>query len=486
MPNKVVNGIAWTTASSLTRNFVSFIQIAVLTRFLDKASFGIVAIAGLFVSFTTLFLDMGISAGILHRQEISKKEYSSLFWLNIVSGVFLTFLLFMLAPLLTRSYHSEELEVVVKWLCFTVFLNSIGNQQRVVCQKNMLFKRLAVVEIISSVITFAVAFITAARGYGVMSLAYSTLAGTVFNNLTHLVIGLIKDSRIHFHFHIKETFPFLKIGVYSVGSQILDFFSRELDIMIVSATLGLEFTGVYNIAKRIPLAIYRFISPLLSRVFTPFFAKNNNDKEHVNNMYFRLSHAIAGLGFTCFFPIAALAPTIMSLAFGPDYVEGAIILSVFSIMYGFHSFMGICGTLQVSLGRTDIGLYWTIFGIASTAIIYYVSSLFGITWFLIGILFRTLLDVYALWLIQYKVMLSISFKSYISAVIKPLIICSIPCIIVALLYYKVSVLYLIVSGVALVITIVFALLRIDEPFWKDLAKDLNIKPLIKIVGLIAK
>jgi len=85
-------------------------------------------------------------------------------------------------------------------------------------------------------------------------------------NVTHLIIGLLKDSRLHFHFAFSETIPYLKIGIYQVGSSILDFVTRELDILIISATLGLEFLGVYNIAKRVPTAIYSFIQPIVGRV----------------------------------------------------------------------------------------------------------------------------------------------------------------------------------------------------------------------------
>ena len=94
-----IDGAAWTTVSTVVRSVVSLLQVSILTRFLDKADFGIVAIAVLFTGFTSLFLDLGISIGILHKQNISRKEYSSLFWLNIFTGILLTAILIFIAPL---------------------------------------------------------------------------------------------------------------------------------------------------------------------------------------------------------------------------------------------------------------------------------------------------------------------------------------------------------------------------------------------------
>ena len=70
MANRVIRGLGWTTSSTVVRNLVHLFQLAILTRFLDKADFGIVAIAHMFVGFTAMFLDMGISVGIIHRQLI--------------------------------------------------------------------------------------------------------------------------------------------------------------------------------------------------------------------------------------------------------------------------------------------------------------------------------------------------------------------------------------------------------------------------------
>ena len=120
MANRIVRGLGWTTASTVIRNLVHLLQLAILTRFLDKADFGIVAIAHMFVGFTAMFLDMGISVGIIHRQNITNREYSSLFWLNIIFGVVLTSGLFILAPLVTAVYHSQDLTNVVQLLCLTI------------------------------------------------------------------------------------------------------------------------------------------------------------------------------------------------------------------------------------------------------------------------------------------------------------------------------------------------------------------------------
>lgn len=462
MANRIANGIGWTTASSVIRNVVSLLQLAILTRYLDKADFGMIAIAHLFVNFTMMFLDMGISVGIIHKQIIKNKEYSSLFWLNIMIGVSLTFGLFLLSPFITASYHSEDLTKVVQMICFTILLSSMGTQQRTYCVKKTYFGRLAVIDIVGALVTMAVAVLTAMRGLGVYSLAYSSLAGAFVSNVTHLIIGLIKDSRLQFHFSLTETLPFLRIGIYQMGSSILDFFTRELDIIIVSATLGLEFLGVYNIAKRVPTAIYSFIQPIVGRVFAPLLAEKQGEKSILKSNYMRLSKSLSWISFPMYMFLAAISPTVISVVFGTSYLEGVPVMMVFCLRYAFSGVNGVCGALQTATGRTDIGLIWTIYLIVSTAVVYYLSSMLGIVAFLIGICVLTLINVYSIWYIQFRPMVDVKLKEYLSIYTRSFVICIMLSIIVYTIYSDPSILYAVCSGVVFVLFYAFIILKTSD------------------------
>lgn len=459
MANKIVRGVGLTTISSVCRNIVSLLQLAILTRFLDKTDFGIVAIASLFVHFTGLFTDMGISVGIIHRQNVTKNEYSSLFWLNIFMGIALTAGLFYLAPLLTSEYHSEDLISVVQLICLTIFLNSLGIQQITYCQKKTYFGRLAIIEIIGSIITMMVAVISAIEGYGVYSLAYSTIAGVLFMNLTHLLIGIIKDCRLCFHFKISETIPFLKIGIYQIGAAVLDFFTRELDTLILSTTLGLEFLGVYNIAKRIPVAVYSFIQPIVVRVFTPLLAEKQDRLDVLKSAYMNLSKTMSWVSFPLYFLIAALSPTIIAYVFGFNYLDGVPVMMVFCFRYAFNGVNGICGALQTATGRTDIGFKWTVFQIIITSLIYYVTSSLGISAFLWGVCGLTIFLALMVWYIQFRPMVHVLFHEYVSIYSRSFVICLVLTIIIFLIKLQPSIIFSVVVSIIYVMSFAFVLLK---------------------------
>lgn len=470
-------GMAWTTLSIAVRSVVSLLQVSILTRFLDKSEFGLIAIATLFIGFTQIFLDLGISSGILHKQNITAKQYSSLFWLNIFTGLLLTIILIALSPIIARAYNDSSLVKILSLLSLTVLFASIGSQHKTVQQKEMRFKFIALIEIISSILTMGLAVFLAIYGYGVYSLVYSTLFNAIISNLMFLIIGLCNDNNIRFYFKLHETFPFLKIGVFSIGSQVLDYLSREIDIIFISAAFGKDVLGVYSLCKKLVLALYSTINPIITKVLTPLLAKIQEDKSKVKNVFYNLVETLSLTNFPIYFLVSIFSTGILYYLYGEQYIEGASILSILSIYYGYLSKGNPIGSLQIALGRTDSGFYWTIFRIILSTVAVYIGSLFNIEILVLCLLIMTILSSPLSWRITIYPLIGGRFKEFFLLSFKPFILIlfvSIPFYIFA---YNIVSILLIISLSCLYLIIVFVLYNIlfSNTYLMNLLKSKVIK-----------
>ena len=390
MLRKTAQGMVWTTTSTIVRSVVSLLQVAILTRFLEKSDFGIVAIASLFLGFTQIFLDLGISAGIIHKQDTTPKQYSSLFWLNIIMGVLLTTILCACSPLVAKAYKEPELVKIISLLSLTVLFSAIGSQHRTVQQKKLRFKYISLVEIITSILSLVLAVALAYLNYGVYSLVYANLFHAASAGMVFLGIGLYHDRNISFHFKLSETYDYLKIGIFSIGSHILDYFSRELDIMIISATLGKETVGVYSLCKKLVLAVYGAVNPVLTKVITPIFAMIQNEKGRIQKLYYDITQSLAIINMPIYCLISIFSMGILEYLYGEQYLDGTMVLAFVSLTYGVNTTANPVGSLQIAMGRTDLGLYWTIVRIVATAVAIYFGAWFGINGLALSLLILTL------------------------------------------------------------------------------------------------
>lgn len=414
-----ISGMAWTTVSIVVRSVVSLLQITILTRYLEKADFGLVAIATVFIGFTQLFLDLGISVGIMHKQDTSPKVYSSLFWLNIFMGLMLTAILCAISPLAAKMYSEPSLTRILIFFSLTVFFASIGAQHRTMQQKEMRFKYISIVEIVSSVLTFGVAIYTASHGYGVYSLVYSTLFNAVFSNVVFLCIGLYKDRNISFHFRLKETFPFLKIGVFSIGSSVLDYFSREIDTIIISAAFGMDTLGVYNLCKKIVQMLYGIVNQVLVKVITPIFAKLQKGADIMRGALYNVMEGIALFNYPLYFLVAILATGCLNILYGNQYRESGLLLSLLAVYYGKLSSGSATGCVQIAMGRTDVGFYWTIVRIIMNSLAVWIGSLISIEAIIVSLFTFNLLISPVSWRIIVKPLVEGDFWDYFLIPLKP-------------------------------------------------------------------
>jgi len=414
-----ISGIKWTTVGTIGRALFQLLQVSILTRFLPKEAFGLVAMALFVVQFSNIFVDMGMTSAILHRQNATRNEYSSIYWLNIFISLFLYGILFFSAPLVARFYDEPELRMLVPILGTNLLLMASGRQHRTIMQKQFQFKAIAITDMISFFIGLIAATILAMNDFGVYSLVYSTLLASFISNGLFLVQNL-RLNPIRLHFRINETKPFLKIGGFTMGSSLVDFFSREVDILIIGKMLGAESLGLYSLSKQIVIKLYSIANPIILNVLSPILSSIQKEKEKVKQYYLKVVYFLATLNFPIYLLIIILSKEILSILYGPDYISGFLVLSFLAISYATNTISNPVGSLQIATGRTDIGFKWTIYRVLITPPVIFAGALINVEAVAAFYALLSLLFIIPLWFIQLKPMANISLKEYVSQFYKPL------------------------------------------------------------------
>ena len=224
--SKIVSGIKWTTIGTIVIALTALLKISILTRFLDKSDFGLMALIMFVLGFTDLFTDMGLTSAILHKQNISKKEYASLYWFNIGFSLLLYGLLLVVSPFIAGFYEEPRLIILIPLLGLNILASAIGRIFKTMEAKDLKFKYISIFEIFSAVLSLILAVILAVNNFGILSLVYSALLQYALQNLLYFIYGFRKYSLL-FHYRFAETKPFLKIGIYQVGGQVINYFNRD-------------------------------------------------------------------------------------------------------------------------------------------------------------------------------------------------------------------------------------------------------------------
>lgn len=206
------SGVKWTTVSSITTTALQFIQLAVLARLLSPEDFGLMAMVAVVIGFAAAYADMGISAAIIHRQDATREQLSSLYWLNLLAGLLVYLVVLAMTPAIVALYGEPRISGLMPWITLTFLINPLGTQFQLLLQKSLCFRRLALIEISAALVGASVAVVTARFGQGVFALIWGTLSSNMTSTLLLLSVGL-REWRPQWHFRYADLTGYLSLAV---------------------------------------------------------------------------------------------------------------------------------------------------------------------------------------------------------------------------------------------------------------------------------
>src|SRR5699024_8973106 len=171
------------------------------------------------------------------------------------------------------------------------------------------------------------------KGYGVYALVYAAIVRYVTSYSIYFIKGIFTQGML-FHFNFTETKPFLHIGLYYVGGQMVNYFTRELDILLIGKFFGADVLGAYSLAKQLVQKPSRVLNPVITKVASPVLALSQDRIGELRKRYLSFLNVISTANFTTYLLIALLATPIVWLVYGPDFMHIVTIVQILCV-YGY-------------------------------------------------------------------------------------------------------------------------------------------------------
>ncbi len=416
LKKSIIKGVKWTTLGTLGVAICSLLRLSILTRFLSKQDFGIMAIVLFVLGLLNLFMDMGLTSAIFHKQGITKKEYSSLYWVNLIFGLLVYGLITLIAPGIAAFYEEPALSKYIVIMATAVVFAGLGSQYRTIEQKHLNFKIIAIVDLIASILALTLALILAIKDFGIYALVLSALLQYSLPNLFFFFRGMFYNPVLR-HFKMKEALPFLRIGVFEVGSQFINYFNRDLDIIIIGKLFSTDLLGGYSLAKQLVYKPAQIINPIATKISNPLLAKFQKNINELKRNYLNLINIISSLNFVVYLIIIILAPWVVKIIYGNGYDSIVELVQILSVYMFIRSLGNPIGSLVIATGRTDISFYWNLFSLSIMPIFIFTGSQFSLTfvaWSLVaGFVFLFVPN----WWFLVRRMTGASLKEFLTAVI---------------------------------------------------------------------
>lgn len=309
------SGLAWTASAKWATQVLTWASVLAVARLLTPSDYGIGEIGGMFFGITNVLAEFGIGTAVLHMPELDRKALGQLhlFSLLLCTGIFLLSL--GAAPAIAWFFRSEHVLFFI--LVNTGFL--ITGFQAVpmgLLQRDMDYRRMALLEALGVLITAVVTVTTAWFGWGFWAL----LAGPASGKVVSAAV-LCYWKQVPFRWpHWADIRKPVEMGRHVAVARVASAAYSYADGIVIGRTLGAAVLGTYRMAMNLASAPADKITQLIMRTATPLFANVMDNPPLVRRYYLIMAEIMSLAVMPLMFGLTIVAPQAVLLILGPKWV----------------------------------------------------------------------------------------------------------------------------------------------------------------------
>lgn len=375
---QAVAGIKWASAGQVGQQILQFGTSIVLARLLSPSDFGLVAMAMVVVGFLSLFKDLGTASAIIQHKNPSETLLSSIFWTNMMVGSVGMAALLGTAPLIAVFYKEARVTAILQVLSVIFVASAISIVPKSLLERNLAFRTVTKIETGAMAVGCAIGIASALLGAGVWSIVFRAIAEAV---LSAALLWAFARYRVRMSFDWQE----LKtVGSYSLnltGFNVVNYFARNADYILIGRFLGPQNLGYYTLAYRIMLYPLQNISYVIGRVMFPVFSQIQQENERFQRGYLRVTSAIAFVSLPMMLGLMGLSEPFVLTVFEEKWRPVILLITILAPVGMLQSILTTVGTIYQAKGRTDRMLQW---GVAA-GLLTVLAFVVGLPWGIVGV-----------------------------------------------------------------------------------------------------
>tara|TARA_R110002124_G_C8974716_1_gene515911 strand:+ start:67790 stop:69223 length:1434 start_codon:yes stop_codon:yes gene_type:complete len=386
-------GLLWSMLEVFIKRLFDLLVKLVLARILFPEEFGIVGMAAVFTSFVQVISEMGIGSALIQRkkEQLNDLHFQTAFWFSLLWGTFLYGIIIFLSPLVSEFYNEPVLQKVVPILGLPILVSSVNTINKAQLMRELNFKKLAIINNVSSILAGIGAIVLAFNDFGIWALVFNVVvpffvAVPLLFMATQWKPKLVWEKKAFF-----EIFGF---GIFTFGTAIILNISANVDYLVIGKLISAASLGAYTLAFMLTSMVSSQITSMVNRVMFPFYSAIQSDLEKVKIYYLRVVKYYAVIIYPIMLSLIVLGGPILSIFFGAKWVEAKVPMRILAVAVLINVLTSSYNLLFRSIGkpRLEMKILLSILIFATIPAIVFGANFYGIRGVAYGILFSSVVN----------------------------------------------------------------------------------------------
>jgi PST family polysaccharide transporter len=302
-------------------------SLMVLARLLDPKDFGLVGMVTAVTGVFGLFKDAGLSMATVQRATITNEQVSTLFWINMLVGMILGLVSLAIAPVLASFYHEPRLFWVTAALAAGFLFNAAGVQHSALLQRQMNFTSLAVIEIISLLVSIGVGIGLAIGGYGYWALVGMAVISPAISSACLWSIATWVPGMPRRGVGIGSM---LRFGSMATLNGLVVYIAYNLEKVLLGRYWGAEALGMYGRAYQLINVPTENLNSASGGIGFSALSRLQDDPIRLRKYFLKGYSLILALTLPITIACALFANEIVLIVLGPKWKDAILIFQLLS------------------------------------------------------------------------------------------------------------------------------------------------------------
>lgn len=329
----MLSNLLWRFLERSGAQLVTLLVSIILARLLDPAVYGTVALVTVITNVLQVFVDGGFATALIQKKDADDLDFSTVFYFNVASCLFLYILVFLMAHAIANFYKIPELTEVIRVISLIIVISGVKNVQQAYVSRNMLFKRFFFATLGGTLGAAIVGIVLAYLGYGVWA-----LVGQMLFNITvdTLILWITVKWRPIRAFSIERLKSLFSFGWKMLVANLIATINGQFQQLIIGKVYSSEDLAFYNRGRQFPDLIVSNINTSIDSVLFPALSNEQDNYDRVREMTRHSIKVSTYIMAPLMMGLFACAETIVCLILTDKWLPSVPYLRIFCIIFLFY------------------------------------------------------------------------------------------------------------------------------------------------------
>jgi O-antigen/teichoic acid export membrane protein len=357
LKQKTAKGLFWGGLSNGIIQLAGLAYGIILARKLSQEDYGIVALLAIFTGIASTLSGGGFSIALTNKHNANHSDCNAVFWFGTLTSILLYIVMFCIAPAVADFYKTPELTALSRVFCLTFITSGASVAAHTVMFKRMMVKHLAIIDILSLILSCTIGLYLAFTGSSYWAIAIQTVLYISIASILKIIIAPWRPTLSIDFAPLKTMFPFsIKLVITSIFSSIYSYMLPS----ILGKFHSLSDVGNYNQGQKWATMGHTLTGTMIGYVTQPVLVEAGSDKARRVGIIRKLIRFGAFISFPLMLGLAFVAPEFITIAIGSRWMPAVPFLRLSCIWGAFMFLYAIFSNTIFTGGKSGIYMKITI------------------------------------------------------------------------------------------------------------------------------